>query len=239
MEKLPSYQLVAKEIEEKIKTGVYVSSQKLPSEYDLATEFAVSRLTVRKAIDFLIQQNLLFKMKGKGTYVMQPSEKYQSGKSGLVGFTESAKAFGKSSNTKVLVYDQTPQAPQTILNAMQLTKQGDLVYIERLRSFDEEPMTIEHLYVKSSTVKDVTKEQLANSLFELIEKTVEIAYSHQEVEAMLADQELAKLLQIKKNDPVLKVNSIAYSATAIPIIYDTSYYRADKYTFKNTLIRNH
>lgn len=237
-DKLPTYRKVALELENRLNEGVYVSAQKLPSEYDLAADFDVSRLTVRKAIDYLIQKNLLYKLKGKGTYVMQLSEKVQSGKEGLVGFTESAKAYGKSSGTKVLLYDQTPKVAQKILDEMQLKDESELIYLERVRYFDEEPMTLENLYIRKNVINGATKEQLTGSLFGLIEQTTEIAYSHQEVEAVLATEKIAGLLDSVIGSPILKVNSIAYSATASPLIYDTSYYRADRYTFKNTLIRN-
>ena len=68
------FEKIANEIQQRIENGVYVRSQKLPSEYDLAKEFAVSRLTIRKAIDELIQKNILYKLKNRGTYVMSPQK---------------------------------------------------------------------------------------------------------------------------------------------------------------------
>ncbi len=56
MKKQPIFQEIARKIEERVEDGVYVSSQKLPSEYDLADEFQCSRLTIRKAIELLISQ---------------------------------------------------------------------------------------------------------------------------------------------------------------------------------------
>lgn len=239
MEKIPAYKKVAQEIESRICSGTYVEKQKLPSEYDLADEFDVSRLTVRKAIDSLIDRNMLFKRTGKGTYVMKPSEKVQSGKEGLVGFTESARLYGKSSQTSVLLFEETASIPETVLQAMQMKEGDELYLVKRLRCFDDDPMTIENLFVQKKLLKGLSKNQLEGSLFSLIEETVDIAYSHQEVEAILATGEMAQLLKVKKNAPILKVISITYSANAIPLIYDTSYYRGDKYTFKNTLVRKH
>ena len=65
VEKQAVFQEVAQQIAQRVHEGTYVTSQKLPSDYDLAEEFQCSRLTVRKAIDLLIGQNLLVKEKAK------------------------------------------------------------------------------------------------------------------------------------------------------------------------------
>lgn len=240
MEKKGSvFQEVADKIKKRVVEGVYVSAQRLPSEYDLAKEFDVSRLTVRKAIDSLIQQNVLVKQKGKGTYVMKQSEKIQSGRSGLQGFTEAAKAYGKDSQTKVITFEKLSAIPDEAVEALQL-ESGEAVYhITRVRSIDKEPMTVEDLYIKAAYVPTITKKQASGSLFTLIEEQIEISYSHQEVEAILMTEKLSELLQVEEGNPVLMVHSITYSADAKPILYDTSYYRADRYTFKNILHRTH
>jgi len=230
------FQEVAKQIQEKIDKGLYVSSQRLPSEYDLAKEFGVSRLTVRKAIDELISRNILVKQKGKGTYVMT-QQKIQSGRAGLQGFTEAAKSYGKTSKTEVIRFELVSEIPEEVTRALQLNDQEAAYHIVRLRSYDNEPMTVEDLYIRSIYLPEVTEKQLQGSLFELIEKQIEIAYSHQEVEAILVTKELSPLLEVEAGEPLLMVHSITYSVTATPILYDTSYYRADRYTFKNTLHR--
>ena len=66
----PKFMAVAEELAARVHNGHYTSAQRLPSEYDLADEFGVSRLTVRKAIDALVKQQLLIKDPHKGTYVM-------------------------------------------------------------------------------------------------------------------------------------------------------------------------
>ncbi|MHC5268294.1 GntR family transcriptional regulator, LSA1692 subfamily [Enterococcus sp. LJL98] len=231
------FEAVAKAIEDRVKEGVYVSSQKLPSEYDLAKEFAVSRLTIRKAIDELIQKNILYKLKGKGSYVMSP-QKIQSGRSGLQGFTEAAKEYGKTSHTEVISFKTLKKVPQNILDALHLTKDDQVKELIRRRLYDQTPMTVEKLYLPAVHVAGFTQSDFEQSLFQLLEEKVAIAYSHQEIEAILVTKELAKLLEVPIGSPLLQVNSLTYTKDAAPILYDCSYYRADKYTFKNTLIRN-
>ncbi|NLM67448.1 MAG: GntR family transcriptional regulator [Enterococcus sp.] len=231
------FEAVAQEIQTRIQKGLYVSSQKLPSEYDLAKEFEVSRLTIRKAIDDLVQKNVLYKLKGKGSYVMS-QQKIQSGRSGLQGFTEAAKEYGKVSKTQVISFKLLKERPKVILEALHLTEEAEIYELVRRRLYDEVPMTVEKIYLTKEYVEAYTEKDFEGSLFKLLEEKVEIAYSHQEVEAILVTKELAKLLEVPVGNPLLQVHSITYTKDAAPILYDQSYYRADKYTFKNTLIRN-
>ncbi|MBO0431119.1 GntR family transcriptional regulator, LSA1692 subfamily [Enterococcus sp. DIV0660C] len=227
---------VASKIEQRIEEGIYVSSQKLPSEYDLAKEFQCSRLTIRKAIDLLIQKNVLVKRPGKGSYVMS-QQKIQSGRAGLQGFTEAAKSYGKTSKTEVISFRKLLKDNEKIRHALQLTPDTTIYELIRRRLLDGEPMTVEKIYLAESFVADFTIEDFSGSLFELLEKQVEIAYSHQEVEAILVEEEMADLLDVSVGNPLLRVQSVTYAIDAEPIFYDTSYYRADRYTFKNTLTR--
>jgi GntR family transcriptional regulator len=228
---------VSAEIEQRIKDGIYVSAQRLPSEYDLAKEFDCSRLTVRKAVEELINKNILVKRRGKGSYVMS-QQKIQSGRAGLQGFTEAAKAYGKTSNTEVISYKKLAKPGDEIFEALQVPITESIYELVRRRTLDGEPMTVEKVYICEKYVKDFTKKDFEGSLFSLIERQIEIAYSHQEVEAILVEPELATLLEVPVGNPLLQVHSITYTIDATPILYDVSYYRADRYTFKNTLTRH-
>ncbi|WP_270228011.1 GntR family transcriptional regulator, LSA1692 subfamily [Lactococcus garvieae] len=228
--------VVSEEIEKRIEQGTYVSAQKLPSEYDLALEFGVSRLTVRKAMEDLMTKQIVIKKKGKGTYVIE-QPKIQSGGMGLKSFTEAAEAMGKVGQTRLLNFKKLKEVPEEVVKALNNTT--ELVELQRLRLLDDEPMTLEKLYFAEQLITGATGKELTGSLFSIIEKKIEIGYSHQEIEAILATEELAQLLEVKVNSPVFRVHSTAFALDARPILYDISYYRADKYSFKNTLIRQH
>ncbi|MFV0560982.1 MAG: GntR family transcriptional regulator, LSA1692 subfamily [Enterococcus sp.] len=228
---------ISAEIEQRIQKGVYTSAQKLPSEYDLAKEFNCSRLTIRKAIEDLIQKNIVVKRRGKGSYVMTQT-KIQSGRSGLQGFTEAAKEYGKTSKTEVISFEKLSSPSAEICAALQLDVEQPIYELVRRRMLDNEPMTVEKIYLSERYVQDLSKEDFKGSLFQLLENQVEIAYSHQEIEAVLVEEELSKLLDVSVGNPLLQVHSITYMIDAMPILYDISFYRADRYTFKNTLTRD-
>ena len=133
-EKQAVFQEVADKIAQRVNDGTYVTSQKLPSDYDLAEEFQCSRLTVRKAIDLLITQNILVKEKGKGTYVMK-QPKIQSGSGGLQSFTETAKAQGKKTRTEVLQVETVKELPTKIRQMFGNYGKEPMVYLTPLALF--------------------------------------------------------------------------------------------------------
>lgn len=233
------FEQVVAAIQQRVNDGFYHQAQKLPSEYDLAKEFMVSRLTVRKAIEQLVRAQVLVKDPGKGTYVMSDADKVESGRMGLQGFTEAAEAYGKSVRTELLQF--TPEIKPTAAEAkaLALTRRPDptVAKLVRRRFWDDTPMTIEHIILPARYVATATEADLTGSLFTWLEQQVDIAYSHQEIEAVLVTKTLSRQLAVPVGDPLLRVRSITYTAAAEPILYDTSFYRADKYAFKSTLMR--
>ena len=235
------FEKVAQSLVERIQQGIYSNMQRLPSEYQLADEYGVSRLTVRKAIERLVTAKILVNDPGKGTYIMSTnsSNKVESGRMGLQSFTEAAETYGKQSRTQVLDYQPLTQPDQRMEEKLNLRNnpQPEVDELVRLRFWDDDPMTIEDIVILHKYVANHQKNDFKHSLFQILAETVEIAYSNQEIEAIKVDEKLAKLLHVQEGDPILCVHSLTYTADGQPIFYDTSYYRADKYTFKTTLTR--
>ena len=111
--------------------------------------------------------------------------KIQSGSGGLQSFTETAKAQGKKTRTEVLQVETVKELPTKIRQMFGNYGKEPMVYLTRLRYFDDEPMTVENLYVLKRYLEkesgEITKDQLESSLYEVIEANIEIGYSHQEV----------------------------------------------------------
>ncbi|MDV2911118.1 GntR family transcriptional regulator, LSA1692 subfamily [Pediococcus acidilactici] len=235
------FEKVAQSLVERIQQGIYSNMQRLPSEYQLADEYGVSRLTVRKAIEWLVTAKILVKDPGKGTYIMSTnsSNKVESGRMGLQSFTEAAETYGKQSRTQVLDYQPLIQPDQRVEEKLNLRNnpQPEVDELVRRRFWNDDPMTIEDIVILHKYVANHQKNDFKHSLFQILAETVEIAYSNQEIEAIKVDEKLAKLLHVQEGDPILCVHSLTYTADGQPIFYDTSYYRADKYTFKTTLTR--
>lgn len=231
------YLKIARRLQQQIEEGQYKPHQKLPSEQTLAKQFETSRLTVRRAIDWLAQQKIVMRDRNRGTYVLVIKPKISSGASGLVGFSEAAKQRHLKPETKVLEMVQTTAYPRALAKAMQLEKDEAVWRIKRLRSVENEPFTHEEIYLKSGIIADLTLQTARNSLYAAIEKQLSIGYATQEIEAVLLNDHMAKLLKTAADQPAFLVHSLTYSVDGYPILYENSYYRSDKYTFHNSLYR--
>lgn len=239
MKKQNVYQEIAQKLLHRIEVDEYNLTQKLPSEYDLAKDFQVSRLTVRRAIDELVKLQIVMKVKGKGTYILTKPEKIQSGSFGLQSFSEAAKKRGLFPETKVITFQSRQQPTREMRLTLQLEEGEEIYIIKRLRLANHEPMVLEEIclpmkFIPALTIDIIQKQ----SIFSLIEQYLEIGYSHQEIGAVAISKEESDLLQIPEHSPALLVHSTTYSLTGMPILIDNSYYRADKYTFTNVLTRN-
>jgi Transcriptional regulators len=157
----------------------------------------------------------------------------------LVGFTEAAKSRHLDSETILLALDTVKVIPQVVKDQLNLQGGEALWKIERLRLIGNEPMTHEKIYLPKRFVPELNQDNASGSLFKMIEDQVTIAYASQELESVLLNGKIGKLLHAQPNDPAFLAHTTSYSVEAYPILYDESFYRADKYTFHNILYRNH
>lgn len=236
---LPVYKRIATELKNEITAGTFKAGERLPTEYELADTFNVSRLTIRKAIDYLITRNILIKQKNHGTYVVEQS-KIQSGAAGLAGFSEIIRSLGMTPSTQLIEMNEIYLPNQEVMTRLNLDSKESVLYIKRVRCADGEPLVIENLHIPKKYLGDVNAIDFENdSIFETIEKQILIGYSQQEISAELVSQTTADLLNINPQSPILLVNTTTFSVQGEPLLTDLSYYRSDKYIFKNILKRNH
>ncbi|CAM3272153.1 GntR family transcriptional regulator, LSA1692 subfamily [Vagococcus fessus] len=237
--KTPLYMKIANKLLADIQSGSLKGGEKLPTEYELADTFEVSRLTIRKALDYLIARNILIKQKNHGTFVVEQS-KIQSGASGLAGFSEIIRNLGMTPSTKLIEMTEVFLPSEEIRIRLELEDKESVIFIKRVRYANETPLVIENLHIRKKYLGDITQVDFeTESLFETIEQHILIGYSQQEISAELVSDSTAALLDIEKGSPILLVDTTTSSIQGEPLLIDLSYYRPDKYTFKNILKRNH
>jgi len=213
---IPLYQQLMNQIEEKIISGIYTPGERLQTEFEMSKTYNVSIITVRKAISELIEKGLVERKQGKGTFVTKP--KFTKDVKKLLSFTEMCRRMNVKPGGRMLE-NKLIKPNEKILKQLELPKDSQVIYISRLRYADGEAVAIENNYFPMEYVQLLGQVFGDNSLFEFIKEKYDISVemSEKRIEICRALNNEAKLLNVRKNDPLLLIKSIAYSQNNKPI----------------------
>jgi GntR family transcriptional regulator len=223
---LPLYQQLQRALKLAIDQHILSPDDALPAERDLAAEFSVSRITVRKALDGLVEEGLLVRRQGSGNFV---SARVEKNFAKLTSFSEDMRARGRSPHTVWLKRSTGTVTPEEAL-ALRLSPGTPVYRFHRLRFADEAPMAIEFATIVASALPSV--DAVNESLYEALE-----ASGHrptralQRLRAVLLTAEQAELLKAKAGDPGLLVERLGSLRDGRAVEFSQSYYRGDIYDF--------
>jgi len=211
----------------------------LPTEAELCELYDISRPTVRQAINELIADGYLKRVKGKGTFIVKDkiSQDYLFV---IESFEDEMRAKGLTHKTKVLKFDEITSS-EVIASNLQIQPGSEVIRLFRLRSVNEEPILYVKTYLPAPLFPGLLEKDLENnSLYHIIESDYgyRIAKSVRTLEIVRADETLSKLLAIKKGDPVHYVESVTFLENQVPFEYTLAYYRGDRNRFRFVLNRN-
>lgn len=222
----PLYLQLQQALRAAIEQRVLGPDEALPSERQLAADLAISRITVRKAIDGLADEGLLERRQGAGNFVCARIDKNFAK---LTSFSEDMRARGRSPTSVWLKKAQGTVMPEEALK-MALSP-GTLVYrFHRLRYADDAPMAIETATVAASALPSL--ESVDTSLYDALERAGNRPVrALQRLHALLLNDEQAKLLQAKPRDAGLLVERLGYLRDGRAVELSQSIYRGDTYDF--------
>ena len=138
--KVPWYHQVAETLRESLARGEWRPGDLMPSEQELQRRFEVSRVTIRQAMNLLVNEGLIFRQRGRGTFVAHPT--IEQGLARIVSFTEDMARRGFTPGTEMLESELIPASPE-IAARLDVMPGEELARIRRLRIADDEPMSIE------------------------------------------------------------------------------------------------
>lgn len=223
---LPLYQQLQRNLREAIERRALSPDDALPSERDLAEELQVSRITVRKALDGLVEEGVLVRKHGSGTFV---SARVEKNFSKLTSFSEDMRARGRNPSSEWLRRTEGTVTPEEALT-LGLSPGTPVYRFSRIRIADEVPMSIEYATVLASCLPSMKSVQ--NSLYEALEQHGNRPVrALQRLRAVLLSGEQAKLLKAKVNDAGLLVERLGFLKDGRAVEFSQSYYRGDVYDF--------
>jgi GntR family transcriptional regulator len=210
--------------------------EKIPSEDELAAHYGVSRMTVRQSISDLIDEGLLYRRHGVGTFVAHSH--IVRDQSRLTNLFEEAEQNGVNVEVKLLIADILP-AKLMVAQALNLSE-GDLVFrVKTLRLTDGIPITLHDAYVPYKLLPQLLQEDLEeHHLWEIFEMHgFRIKQAIQKVEAREVDEDLANLLSVEVGVPYFYKERTVYLDDGTAIEFAYCYNRGDRYSLTVVLDR--
>jgi GntR family transcriptional regulator len=231
---VPIYQQLQDQLEELIADGTWRLEDPLPSETVLAQRLRISVMTVRQAMAQLVNKGLIYREKGRGTFVVpQPLEHLLHR---LESFTEDMQARALLPSSKTLAFEIVP-APDAVAARLDLSPNAPVLYLKRLRLVGGHPVALHDAYVNRTDLQQDELEAVG-SLYALLEqKGIELFEADETLEAVVADDEMAHLLKISRGAPILKATRLTWDRQHSPIEIVTACYRADFYRYAVRLRR--
>lgn len=203
-----------------------------PTEENLCSQYGVSRTTVRAAIDVLARENVLKRVRGKGTYV-QDQKIEQNFFQNLTSFSHEMKIKGMVPSTKVIDFDSGLATEEDVF-ALNIPMDSSVFRLKRLRFINDQPvvLVVTHVPYALCTSLDTYNFE-SESLYEVLEQNfnLSVVKARREVEATHASKELAVSLQVKRGAPLLLVKTTAYTRDQTAIEYSVAFYRGDRNRF--------
>lgn len=233
---MEKYRMIEQDIAQKIKSGVYPPGSQLPLENELCEAYQVSRITIKKATDQLVQLGLITKRRGAGSFVKELSS--QGGVSAVsdeqvrfMGFTR--QYAGRNVTTEVNEFKVVPATGEAA-KRMLLTEDDLLYYICRTRFLDGEPYVVEYTYMPVETIPGINKRILQGSIYQHIVDTLGLKpqSAHRIIRALLPTEQEKKYFNIDSPFTVLEIEQVAYLDDGRIFEYSKSHHRGDKYSFR-------
>ncbi|WP_314208837.1 GntR family transcriptional regulator [Vagococcus salmoninarum] len=227
---LPVYIQIHDKIREEIESGKWKVGERLPSERELSITYGVSRMTLRQAVQTLADEGILERKIGSGTYVA--SKKVQETMSGTTSFSEIIIAQGKQPSSKTTSYFVTKPSSSE-METLQLKDEELLLRMERVRYADDVPICFEVTSIPYHLIKNYNKKEVTHSLYQTIIEHGEykIGKALQGVSAMVASEQIAEHLDIKKGDAILRLRQTTYFDDGTPFEYVRSQYVGNRFEF--------
>ncbi len=231
-DKAPLYDLIEQNLRELILHDQLHNGEAVPSEWELADLYGVSRLTVRNALDNLTRQGWLIRRHGVGTFVAHPNITEIA--PSKLSFTEQMRSIGRKPISQ-LISLRVVLAEAEIAARLKLEPGEPVVEIVRLRLADGEPILLETscLSYKRFPLLENATELTTNSLYEWLVTNYQtsVAVMDQTLEPVLLNEAQASLLQAQPGTPAMLSKVLAYTSGAEPIEYSWSVTRGDQCRF--------
>jgi len=207
---IPAYIQLRNIIFAQINDGNLGRDTSIPSESQLCKMYNISRITAREAIKTLVNENILYTVHGKGTFLKNPviSQDTQS----VSSFFSQAEHDGFKAEIEVL-HKEVVKCDASLAGQLKIAPGQDVIKLERLKKADGNPVSIELRYIPFSMCPDLlTKDQASLSFTKVLKDYYKLKVQERElfIQPVILDKRMASLLDLNKTEAALKVTEILY-----------------------------
>jgi GntR family transcriptional regulator len=232
---VPLHQQVSRVLRDYIVSSLS-PSEAIPTEAELEAHFGVSRATIRRAVDDLVDEGLLARRQGAGTFVLEAKLTYEPAK--LTSWSDTIRALGQAPQTRTLRLQEMP-SPAWVSKRLRVPLGAAVVWLWRLRLADDQPISVMVNYLPAARVPGLADRGLRHeSLYDELRQVYRLypARTEDEVEAQLATDDEAALLDVPPRSPILEIRRITYLADDTPLEVSVARSRADRYRYRATAV---
>lgn len=200
---------------------------RLPGERVLSERFGVSRMTLRAAMDTLIEEGLIFRSSRSGTFVIKP---ITSSVLSLKSFSETMAERGFSVTSKVVSFKEI-KADKNLAQTLRIEIHSIVFKATRVRYGNDTPISIEELYISKDLFPDLRKSVLVGSLYNFFKEkhNIIVKAAENRISAHMPNEVEMKLLQIDQSIPTLKMRVIDADQNGNIVMKAICNYRSDLY----------
>ncbi|MFQ5730071.1 MAG: GntR family transcriptional regulator [Waddliaceae bacterium] len=233
---IPYYYQIANLLRRKIEDGEFGAGDKIPKETELAEAFGVSRVPIRQALALLVQDGLLYRQRGRGTFVSGAFRKPKGLK--LTGMIEEVAAHGMEGELRLIDVKNVSPLPN-LSSFFKLSSQEKINQTRRVRFLENDPFCFVINYLPIGIARKIRRSALKKkSMLNILEKNLRIlpVEMDQTIESRTADGDIASYLDIGIMSPIMYVETYVWGENQIPLEYSQLFYRGDrfKYNVKRT-----
>ncbi|RXT04374.1 GntR family transcriptional regulator [Ammoniphilus sp. CFH 90114] len=227
---IPIYYQIEEGIKALIEQRELKPGDLIPSERELCEAYGISRMTVRQAVNNLVNDGYLVRQQGRGTFVSKG--KMEQRLKGVTSFSEDMRARGMEPGTKLLSFERI-QGSKSICEKFSVPEGTMIFEVKRVRLADGIPMAYEISYLPATLLPGFTLEVAEGSIYQFVENVLmlEIGNAHQVLEASLARGVECEILGLESGAPVLLIQRQTYLADGVPLEVVRSVYPGDRYKF--------
>jgi len=235
---MPRHAQISRWLRSEIEKGRFKPEEKLPSENELAKKFDVSRVTIRRALQSLENEAIIYRCQGLGSFVNDERASHNLVR--LTDFNEDMAKAGLEASSKVLCF-KAVEAPEWLREILDIESEKKVIRIDRLRLGDGEPIAFDSTWLPALYGQLLDKNALKETtIYKQLESDYDIPVIRgcYRMSAELADKELSAHLDVPEKSALFLIARISYTIGDKPVYYQKRYYRNDRVMYEMTLERD-